>query len=62
MKKKTLFIILGVVLVLIVLLVVGKKSGMFGKSGNFKQVEIAEIKPLDIVETVSARSRSEIII
>ena len=57
MKKKTLFIILGVVLVLIVLLVVGKKSGMFGKSGNFKQVEIAEIKPLDIVETVSATGK-----
>ncbi|SFB69031.1 HlyD family secretion protein [Zunongwangia mangrovi] len=57
MKKKTLFIILGVVLVLIVLLVVGKKSGMFGKSGNFKQVEVAEIKPLDIVETVSATGK-----
>ncbi|MDN3596293.1 efflux RND transporter periplasmic adaptor subunit [Zunongwangia endophytica] len=57
MKKKTLFIILGVVVLLIVLLVVGKKSGMFGKSGNFKQIEVAEIKPLDIVETVSATGK-----
>ncbi|WBL21994.1 efflux RND transporter periplasmic adaptor subunit [Zunongwangia sp. HRR-M8] len=57
MKKKTLFIILGVVIVLIILLVVGKKSGMFGKSGNFKQIEVTEIKPLDIVETVSATGK-----
>jgi len=57
MKKKTLFIILGIVVVLAILLVVGKKSGMFGKSGNFKQVEITEIKPLDIVETVSATGK-----
>lgn len=57
MKKKTLFIILGIVVVLAILLVVGKKSGMFGKNGNFKQVEVAEIKPLDIVETVSATGK-----
>ena len=57
MKKKTLFIILGIVVVLAILLVVGKKSGMFGKSGNYKQVEITEIKPLDIVETVSATGK-----
>jgi len=57
MKKKTLFIILGIVVVLAILLVVGKKSGMFGKNGNFKQVEITQIKSLDIVETVSATGK-----
>ncbi|MCL6216813.1 efflux RND transporter periplasmic adaptor subunit [Zunongwangia pacifica] len=57
MKKKTLFIILGIIVVLAILLVVGKKSGMFGKNGNFKQVEITQIKSLDIVETVSATGK-----
>lgn len=57
MKKKTLFIIIGIALVLIVLLVVGKKAGWFGKSGNFKEVEITKIEPIDITETVSATGK-----
>ena len=54
MKKKTLYIILGIALAVIVLLIVGKKAGWFGNSGEFEQVEITEIKPIDIQETVSA--------
>ncbi|WP_037317435.1 efflux RND transporter periplasmic adaptor subunit [Salegentibacter sp. Hel_I_6] len=57
MKKKTLFIIIGIALALIVLLVVGKKAGWFGKSGNFKEVEITKIEPIDIIETVSATGK-----
>lgn len=57
MKKKTLFIIIGIALVLIVLLVVGKKAGWFGKSGNYKEVEITKIEPIDITETVSATGK-----
>ncbi|MDT0675043.1 efflux RND transporter periplasmic adaptor subunit [Autumnicola musiva] len=57
MKKKTLYIIIGVVVALIILLVVGKKAGWFGKSGNFKQVEITTVEPIDITETVSATGK-----
>ena len=57
MKKKTLYIILAAVLVLIVILVLGKKAGWYGQSGNFKEVEITEIAALNIVETVSATGK-----
>ncbi len=57
MKKKTLFIILGVTLALIVLLIIGKKAGWFGDSGNIKEVEVSEIKPLNITETVAATGK-----
>ncbi len=57
MKKKTLFIIVGIALLVIVLLVVGKKAGWFGKSGNFKEVEITQVEKTDIIETVSATGK-----
>lgn len=57
MSKKTLFIILGVAVVLILALIVGKKSGAFGKSGNFKEVEIAKLERSTIVETVAATGK-----
>jgi HlyD family secretion protein len=57
MKKKTLYIIIGIALVVIVLLVVGKKAGWFGKSGNFKEVEITQVEKTSIIETVSATGK-----
>jgi len=57
MKKKTLIIIGVIAVLLIVLLVVGKKAGWFGASGNFKEVEITKIEPLEIIETVSATGK-----
>lgn len=57
MKKKTIYIIVGVALVIIVLLVVGKKAGWFGKSGNYKEVEITKVEKTDIIETVSATGK-----
>ena len=57
MNKKKLFIILGIIIVLIVILVIGKKSGWFGSSANIKEVEITEIEPVDIIETVSATGK-----
>ena len=57
MKKKTVIWIISIAVLLIILLIVGKKAGWFGKSGNFKQVEITEIKPLDITETVAATGK-----
>ncbi|HIB36525.1 efflux RND transporter periplasmic adaptor subunit [Mesonia sp.] len=57
MKKKTLLIILIIAVVLIAAMVIGKKSGAFGKTGNFKKVETATIEKLDITETVSATGK-----
>ena len=37
MKKKTLFWILGIVIVTLVVLVGGKKAGMFGKTKGAKR-------------------------
>jgi HlyD family secretion protein len=57
MSKKTLYIILGVVFVLIIVLIGGKKAGLFGKTGNFKPVETEQLAKIDIVETVSATGK-----
>ncbi|MBT0607696.1 efflux RND transporter periplasmic adaptor subunit [Aequorivita echinoideorum] len=57
MKKKTLYWIIGSAVVLVILLIVGKKAGWFGKSGDFKDVEISEIQPIDIIETVAATGK-----
>ncbi|WP_106793847.1 efflux RND transporter periplasmic adaptor subunit [Aquimarina sp. Aq78] len=57
MNKKKLLFILGIVAVVIVLLVYGKKAGWFGESGNFKEVSVTKIEKIDIVETVSATGK-----
>lgn len=57
MKRKTIFIIAGIAVVIIVLLVVGKKAGWFGKSGNFKEVEVTEVQKYDVIEKVSATGK-----
>ncbi len=57
MKKKTLIIIGVIAVLLIVVLIVGKKAGWFGASGNLKEVEITKIELLEIVETVSATGK-----
>lgn len=57
MNKKTLFIILGVIVALIIVLVIGKKAGWFGNSANIKEVEITKVEPIDITETVSATGK-----
>ena len=57
MKKKTIIWISIAIVVLIVFLIVGKKAGWFGNSGNYKEVEISQIAPIDIIETVSATGK-----
>ena len=57
MKKKTLYWIIGATILLLALLVVGKKSGWFGKSGNGKEVEVTKIETLNITETVAATGK-----
>lgn len=42
---------------IIVLLVVGKKAGWFGKSGNYKEVEITEVQRQNVIEKVSATGK-----
>lgn len=53
--SKTVKIIIGIVVLLLIALVVGKS--MFGKKGNFKQVTVKEVTLRDIVETVSATGK-----
>lgn len=57
MKKKTILWVSIAIVVLILFLVVGKKAGWFGKSGNYKEVEVTQIAPIDIIETVSATGK-----
>ncbi|MDT0689314.1 efflux RND transporter periplasmic adaptor subunit [Salegentibacter sp. F188] len=57
MKKRTIYIIVGVVIVFIVLLIAGKKAGWYGKTGNFKPVEVTQVQPINITETVSATGK-----
>lgn len=57
MSKKTLIIVISVIVLLILGLIVGKKAGWFGKTGNFKEVEIQTVTLMEIVEKVSATGK-----
>lgn len=57
MSKKSLVIIVSITLVLLIVLIGGKKAGWFGKNGNYKEIEAKKIERLDIVETVSATGK-----
>jgi HlyD family secretion protein len=57
MKKKTIIWIIVIVTILLIVLIGGKKAGWFGKSGNFKQIEVTNISLIDIVETVAATGK-----
>ncbi|MFL9830410.1 efflux RND transporter periplasmic adaptor subunit [Flavobacterium sp. ARAG 55.4] len=57
MSKKNIYILLAVFIVVIgVLLVLGKK-GILGNKEDFKEIEIAKVVPMTIVETVSATGK-----
>lgn len=57
MSKKSILIVLGIVIGLIVLLIVLKKSGTFGDNQEAIEVEFAKINETTIVETVSATGK-----
>lgn len=57
MKRKKLIWIISLVVLLIIVLIVGKKAGWFGKSGNYKEVEIIKLETIDIIETVAATGK-----
>lgn len=57
MSKKTIYILLGSAIVLIVALLVLSKTGVIGKSKDGTEVEIAKVDEITIVETVSATGK-----
>lgn len=57
MNRKTLLWIVVITVLLIILLVIGKKSGWFGEAGDFQKVETTKIKSLTIIETVAATGK-----
>lgn len=57
MSKKTLYIISGITVALIVLLIILKKTGTFGDNNHAVEVEFATINETTIVETVSATGK-----
>ncbi len=57
MKKKTLIWIIIIFVVLIAAFIFGKKAGLFGNTDEGKVVEITEIAPLTITETVAATGK-----
>ncbi len=55
--SKTVKIIIGIVVLVLIMLVAGSKMGWFGKKGNFKEVTVKEVALYDIIETVSATGK-----
>lgn len=57
MSKKTIYYLLGAVLVIIVLFFVLKKTGCIGNNDEGKEVETAVVKEITLTETVSATGK-----
>ncbi len=57
MSKKTLIIIVSIVVIGLIALIMARKSGVIGGDGDFRTVEITKIEPIDIVETVAATGK-----
>lgn len=57
MSKKTIYYLLGATLLIVILLIVLSKTGVIGKKDDGKEVEIAVVKEITLVETVSATGK-----
>lgn len=57
MSKKTLYVIIISVVVLILALIAMSKMGIIGSAKKGKEIEIAQVKEITIVETVSATGK-----
>lgn len=57
MSKKTIYYIIGGVVILIIALITLSKTGVIGNKDKGKSVEIANVKATTIVETVSATGK-----
>jgi HlyD family secretion protein len=58
MSKKSLYILIGSVLLLIVVVLVLSKKGIIGNKDQGIAVEIAKVDQMTIVETVSTPGKS----
>ena len=56
MKKKYIYILITVV-VLIVVLIVAKKKGLLGETGESREVSLAKVELVEIVESVSSSGK-----
>lgn len=57
MSKKTIYILIGSALVIVILLVTLSKFGVIGNKDKGKEIEIAKVDATTIVETVSATGK-----
>ena len=57
MKKKTVYYILGGAILLIIALLVLSKAGVLGNKEKGKEVEVAKVEAMTVVETVSATGK-----
>jgi HlyD family secretion protein len=57
MSKKSIYITLGAVVIVIVALLVMSKTGIIGDKNKGKEIEIAKVNEMTIVETVSATGK-----
>ena len=57
MSKKTIYILIGGAIVVIAALVILSKSGVIGNKDKGTEIEIAQVEPMTIVETVSATGK-----
>jgi HlyD family secretion protein len=57
MSKKTIYILIGGAIVIIASLVILSKTGIIGNKDKGTEIEIANVNPMTIVETVSATGK-----
>ena len=57
MSKKTIYILLGSAVALIVVLLILSKTGVIGKKDKGTEVEVATVNEITVVETVSATGK-----
>lgn len=57
MSKKTIYFLIGGAILIIAVLIILSKTGVIGNKDKGKSVEIAEVKAITIVETVSATGK-----
>lgn len=57
MSKKSIYILIGAMVGLIIILIILAKTGVLGKKEQGKEVEIAAVNEITIIETVSATGK-----